>query len=84
MIPILDDCILFARLESSGIAYVIVLGVKVITFSPLIVAVLISSGVYKKSPWTTPLIFNFLNSLNATINLSTKPPEWFFLISAGV
>ena len=59
---------------SAGTAYVIVLGVKVITFSPLIVAVLISSGVYKKSPCTTPLMFSFLNSLNATCNLSARPP----------
>ena len=74
MIPILDLSILLAKLELLGIAYVIVLGVKVITFSPLIVAVLISSGVYKKSPCTTPLMFSFLNSLNATCNLSARPP----------
>ena len=70
--------------ESTGTAYVIVLGVNVIIFSPSILAVFKSDFEKRKSPCNIPEIFNFLSSLKAIFNLLASSPLWFFLISDDV
>ena len=73
MIPNFALNILFAKTLFSGIAYVIVLGLNAIAFSPLIETDFISPGTNSKSPCTIPRIFNFLRYRKHTCNLSARP-----------
>ena len=59
---------------TTGTAYVIVLGVKVIDFLPSTTAVYLSPLVNNKSPCNTPLIPNLGRYCNATFNLSANAP----------
>ena len=62
----------------------IVLGVKVIIFSPSILSFFKSDFENKKSPCKMPEIFSFASSPKAIESLFANSALWFFLMSPVV